>query len=112
MPELQNPSALFAVSLNEHRNSKSLTSPLVQIRNVLPLAGFSGVVWPVIAPSLTDQSRGSPDQPVRSVPLKSFVTLATNLSVVGFSPSAATAERVAPASPKTSRRNSEIGRAH
>src|SRR5438552_320228 len=70
MPEFAKLLSLFAASLKEQRNSKSLTVPLVQIRNVLPLAGFSGVVWPVIAPSLTDHNRGSPIQPVRSLPLK------------------------------------------
>ena len=54
---------------NEVRNSKSDGAPLVQIRIVLLLAGCSAVVWPTIAPSLTDHSRGLPSQPVRSVPL-------------------------------------------
>ena len=42
----------------------------MQIRKVLPLALFSSVVSPWMTPSLTDQSRGSPSQPVRSLPLK------------------------------------------
>ena len=70
MPELAKPCASPGTSLNEQRSSKSLTVPLVQTRNVLPLAGFSAVVWPVMAPSLTDHSLGLPSQPVRSLPLK------------------------------------------
>ena len=42
MPELANPWASPGTSLNEQRNSKSPTVPLVQIRKVFPLAGFSG----------------------------------------------------------------------
>src|SRR5947209_3399262 len=38
---------------------------------VLPLAGFSAVVSPWMTPSFTLHSRGSPSQPVRSLPLKS-----------------------------------------
>src|ERR1039458_1117723 len=70
MPELANPWASPGTSLNEQRSSKSLGVPFVQIRNVFPLAGFSAVVWPVMAPSLTDHSFGLPSQPVRSLPLK------------------------------------------
>src|SRR3954468_9925908 len=70
MPELAKPAELFGTSLKEQRSSKSPTVPLVQIRKVLPLAGFSGVVWPVIAPSLTNQSLGWPSQPERFLPLK------------------------------------------
>src|ERR1035438_3981326 len=94
MPELAKPCLSPGTSLKEHRNSKSPGVPLVQIRNVLPLAGFSAVVWPVMAPSLTDHnsglpshlgatsgffrgllsltdhSFGLPSQPVRSLPLK------------------------------------------
>ena len=58
MPELAKPLASPGTSLKEQRSSKSPTVPLVQIRNVFPLAGFSAVVWPVMAPSLTDQSFG------------------------------------------------------
>src|SRR5262245_51765931 len=54
----------------EHRNSKSPTSPFVQIRKVLCLIGFSAVVSPTITPSLTDHSFGSPSQPERLFPLK------------------------------------------
>src|SRR4051812_44799194 len=39
------------------------------MRKLLPLAGCSGVVLPVIAPSSTDQCSGRPSQPVRSFPL-------------------------------------------
>src|ERR1035437_657407 len=70
MPELAKPLLSPGVSLKEQRSSKSLGVPLVQIRNVFPLAGFSAVVWPVMAPSLTDHSLGLPSQPVRSLPLK------------------------------------------
>src|SRR5205085_7015643 len=70
MPELAKPLSLFGRILNEQRSSKSPTVPPVQIRKVLPLAGFSVVVWPVIAPSLTDHSLGLPSQPLRSLPLK------------------------------------------
>src|SRR3954470_14513143 len=69
MPELAKPASLFATILNEQRSSKSATVPLVHIRKVFPLVGFSAVVWPVIVPSLTDQSLGLPSQPLRSVPL-------------------------------------------
>src|SRR5436189_4469319 len=70
MPESPKLLSLFRMILYESRNSKSPALPLVQIRNVLCGAGLSGVVWPVIAPSLTDQNRASPFQPVRSLPLK------------------------------------------
>src|SRR5436305_15330962 len=49
---------------------KSSTVPSRQIKNVFVLIVFSGVVCPTIAPSCTDQSRGSPSQPFRSLPLK------------------------------------------
>src|SRR5262245_43358036 len=55
--------------LNERRNSKSDTSPSRQTRKVLPLVGFSAVVWPVMVPSFADQNFGLPSQPVRSTPL-------------------------------------------
>src|ERR1019366_10210376 len=70
MPELANPLLSPGVSLKEQRSSKSLGVPLVQTRNVFPLAGLSAVVWPVMAPSLTDHNFGLPSQPVRSLPLK------------------------------------------
>src|SRR6266576_3482552 len=70
MPELAKPLSLFGAILNEQRNSKSATVPLVQIRNVFPFAGCCSVVWPVITPSFTDQSCASPFQPARSLPLK------------------------------------------
>src|SRR6266496_774989 len=70
MPELAKPLSLFGAILNAQRSSKSPTAPLVQIRNVFPFAGCCSVVWPVIAPSFTDQSCVSPFQPVRSLPLK------------------------------------------
>ena len=41
MPEL-----LVALQRNDRRSSKSFVTPSFQIRNVLPLAGFSGVVSP------------------------------------------------------------------
>ena len=44
--------------------------PDFRTRNVFPLVGFSVVVWPVIAPSLTDQKSALPSQPARSLPLK------------------------------------------
>src|SRR6185312_608996 len=65
MPEL-----LAALQRNESRRSKSFVLPPFQRMKVLPLAGFSGVVSPRIAPSRTLHSRGSPSQPVRSRPLK------------------------------------------
>ena len=37
----------------------------------LPFVGFSFVVWPKMAPSLTDQNSDFPAQPERSLPLKS-----------------------------------------
>src|SRR5438034_2308463 len=40
------------------------------MRKVLPLVFLSSLVSPRIAPSLTDQRRGSPSQPARSLPLK------------------------------------------
>ena len=58
MPELAKPLLSPGTSRKEQRSSKSAEVPLVQIRNVFPLAGFSAVVWPVMAPSLTDQSLG------------------------------------------------------
>src|SRR5439155_11077584 len=67
------PLSLFAASLKEQRSSKSLTVPLVHIRKVFPLAGFSAVVWPVIAPSCTDHSLGLPSQPDKSMPLNSLI---------------------------------------
>src|SRR6266436_280982 len=70
MPELAKPLVLSGSILKEQRSSKSPTVPLVQIRNVLLLRGFSLLVWPTIAPSLTDQRAGLPSQPVRSLPLK------------------------------------------
>src|SRR5215470_206799 len=69
MPELANPLSLLAVILNEQRSSKSPTVPF-QIRNVLPGIGLSGLVWPTIAPSRTDQSSVFPSQPERSLPLQ------------------------------------------
>ena len=38
---------------------------------MLPFVGLSFVVWPKIAPSLTDQNSVFPAQPERSLPLKS-----------------------------------------
>ena len=64
------PELFAAVQRKERRSSKSFVVPSFQIRNVLPWAGFSAVVSPRMAPSLTDQSEGSPSQPVRSLPLK------------------------------------------
>ena len=57
-------------SCNEARSTKSSTGPCRQIKNVLPLVGFSLVVRPVIAPSSTLQNFGLPSQPSRLVPLK------------------------------------------
>src|SRR4051812_4685420 len=65
MPEL--PWSIFTVQ----RSSKSPTVPPRQIRNVLPLVGFSLVVSPFTTLSLIDQSAGLPSHPVRSLPLKS-----------------------------------------
>src|SRR5580765_2903207 len=70
MPEFAKPLSLFGTILYEHRSSKSPTVPLVQIRKVFCLAGFSAVVWPVIAPSFTNHSFGCPSHPLRSLPLK------------------------------------------
>src|ERR1043166_8890519 len=70
MPELAKPLELSDSILKEQRSSKSLTVPLVQIRKELPLMGFSSLVGPTIASSLTDQRVGLPSQPVRSLPLK------------------------------------------
>src|SRR5881394_3918228 len=70
MPEFANPLSLLGTILYEQRNSKSPTVPFVQIKKVFPFAGFSGVVWPVIVPSLTNQSLGCPSQPARVLPLK------------------------------------------
>src|ERR1043165_3450200 len=50
-------------------NSKSSSSPPFQMQKVLPPVGFSAVVWPTMAPSSMRQNCGSPDQPVRSLPL-------------------------------------------
>src|SRR5579872_2642488 len=72
MPELAKPVSP-GTTLNEQRNSKSPTIPFVQIKKVFSLAGFSFVVWPVMAPSLTDHKSGLPSQPVRSLPLKIFL---------------------------------------
>src|SRR2546429_6189184 len=71
MPELAKPLSLFGTILYERRSSKSETVPPFQIRKLLPSAGCSLVVRPVIAPSSTDQCWGLPAQPVRSRPLKS-----------------------------------------
>jgi len=49
---------------------KFFSFPPRQMQKVFPCAGFSLVVRPRMAPSLTDQSRESPSQPVRSLPLK------------------------------------------
>src|SRR3954469_17132883 len=63
-------------SLNSSVSLKSLTLPSFQIRNVLFLSGTS-LVLPTIAPSSTLQTRVSPSQPVRSLPLNnSFASLA------------------------------------
>src|SRR5262245_15635333 len=66
MPEL-----FVALQRNESRSSKSFGSPPFQIMKVLPLAGFVSVVSPWIPPSFTLHSRGSPSQPVKSLPLNS-----------------------------------------
>ena len=50
-------------------SSKSSSVPCRQMRKVLPLVGFSGVVVPTIAPSLTVQ-KSFPSQPSSEVPLK------------------------------------------
>src|ERR1051326_4016625 len=87
MPELAKPWLSPGTILKEQRSSKSPTVPLVQMRNVFPLAGFSTVVWPVMAPSLTDQSLGLPSQPERFLPLnrlrKPFSAGRSSRSVVG-----------------------------
>src|SRR6478609_2852214 len=57
-------------SLNSSVNLKSATLPPVQIRNVLFSSGTS-LVCPTIAPFSTLQTRASPSQPVRSLPLNS-----------------------------------------
>src|SRR5258708_3314519 len=80
MPEL-----LAALLRKESRNSKSLVVPLVQMMNVFPLAGFSAVVSPRITPSFTLHSRGSPSQPVRSLPLKSDCIPGSSGGAVGAS---------------------------
>src|SRR4051794_8938539 len=60
-----------ALQRNDRRSSKSPNDLSLRIRKVLPLAFLSAsLVSPRIAPSLTDQRRGSPSQPVRSLPLK------------------------------------------
>src|SRR6266850_7436604 len=45
-----------------------------RIKKLLPLAGLSFAVMPVMAPSWTDQWLVLPAQFVRSFPLKSFLT--------------------------------------
>ncbi len=52
-------------------SSKSSTSPWVHFRNELWVILFSSVVSPVMIPSSTRQSFGSPSHPSRFVPLKS-----------------------------------------
>ncbi len=61
-------------------NSKSSTSPCVQMANVVPFVGFSLVVCPVMAPSSTRQNCSLALHPVRSWPLK-----------IGLNPSSPTA---------------------
>src|SRR5678810_1032591 len=56
--------------LNPAFNSKSSTSPSVQMQNVLCFGCFAGVHSPTRAPSCTDQKVGSAFQPERSRPLK------------------------------------------
>ena len=68
MPEL-----FSVVQRKESRSSKSFVTPPVQRRKVLPSAGVAAVVSPWITPSRTLHSRGSPDQPSRSLPLNSAV---------------------------------------
>src|SRR5689334_2603909 len=63
-----------ALHRNDSRRSKSPKGRSLRMRNVFPLAFLSvSLVSPRIAPSLTDHSRGSPSQPVRSLPLNSRV---------------------------------------
>src|SRR6188474_2097870 len=72
MPELPTSIRYFSVS------SKSPTVPSFQTRNVLCLSFVSPSlpVLPVIAPSCTDHNFGLPSQPLRSLPLKSFLSSA------------------------------------
>src|SRR4051794_27088301 len=63
------PELLAALQRNFSRSSKSPAVPPFQMRKVLPFAGFCAVVSPRMTPSFTDQSRGSPSQPARSLPL-------------------------------------------
>src|SRR5262245_39115742 len=90
MPELANPVLLLGTLRYEQRNSKSTTRPLVQIRKVLPFSGLSAVVWPWIAPSLTDHNFGLPSQPLRLAPSKRLTKPASSSAaraVVAVDPS-------------------------
>src|SRR4051812_285999 len=89
MPEL-----LEAFIRKASRRSKSFKVPFFQIRKVLPLAAFSLVVSPRRTPSLTLQSRASPSQPVKSLPLKrTLMSLASGGGVRDGSPAKTATER-------------------
>src|SRR6266487_2652530 len=82
MPESPKLLGLLATILYDSRSSKSLTtrffSPSFAMRKLFPLAGFSFVVLPVMAPSSTDQWSGRPAQPVRSFPLNKLLKPASS----------------------------------
>src|SRR5437867_12451809 len=82
MPESPKLLGLLATILYDNRNSQSLTtrffSPSFAMRKLFPLAGFSFVVLPVMAPSSTDQCSRRPAQPVRSFPLNKLLKPASD----------------------------------